>query len=404
MNEVSPLIADVDFAHDPVPDLYERLTKMRRAGHRVATARFGGETAWIILGYDELADALMDNERLPAAPAYERHTVPSVGRVLMAMERDEHRANRSLVAGGFMPASVRQRTMTLLYPLANSLIDEFGSVHELELVGAFCHPFPFQVMSRLLGIPRDDDERILAILHKLFRYMWEPEVALAAKDEMDALLNPLIEARRATPGDDLISLLTQARFEGRQLGDEEVRAFVRLLYPAGAETTYLTMGSMIWAILREEDLYQTLLQQPELRAAAVEEALRMYGSVAVNPRFTERAVTLGGIDIPAQSWILYAHSSANYDEAVFSEPHRFRLDRFKGTSNVRHLTFGRGEHACLGLNLARAELLTALNLLLDRLPGLKLQDPGAAGPTLAIQRGVRKLHVRFGDVRAAATS
>jgi cytochrome P450 len=183
--------------------------------------------------------------------------------------------------------------------------------------------------------------------------------------------------------------------------DEEVLSFCRHLYPAGAETTYLMMGSMMWRILSDTTLRDRLIREPELRRAAVEEALRMYGPVAINMRYTEREITLAGTTIPAESFIYIAHASANYDESVFEDPFSFRLDRFPNPAPPKHLSFGRGIHICLGLHLARAELLVGLSTLLDRLPGLRLANPEMPGPTGAIIRGVREMAVAFDDVLPA---
>jgi cytochrome P450 len=149
-------------------------------------------------------------------------------------------------------------------------------------------------------------------------------------------------------------------------------------------------------ILSDRALYDRLLHQPEDRAAAVEEALRKYSAVPLQPRYTESAVTIAGVDIPADSWLLYGAGPANHDPDVFHQPDAFLIDR--GAN--RHITFGRGPHFCLGSHLAREELRVSLSLLLDRLPGLRLAEGGEAKIVGSPLRGVHRLSVMADDVLA----
>lgn len=383
---------DVDFGLDPLPDFHVRMAALREAGRRVVPVRYLGQTAWLALRHAEVAGLYRSEQNLPAAPAYRRHSEPAQGRTLLCMEGDEHRVNRLLVSGAFHPGAVRRAVEAALVPLANELIDSLPENGSVDLVAQFTRRYPFKVITGMLGVPVADESRLQDWLDGLFQYPWNPQRAVEARAAITDYLAPLVDERRRQPRDDLLSLLATAEVEGRRLGDEEIYSFVRLIFPAGSDTTYLTLGSLLWAVLRDPELYRSLCREPALRAAAVEEGLRLYGAVCLQPRYTEHPVTLAEAEIPAGSVLLYGNASANRDPEVFPDPDEFRLDR---PASHRAVTFGGGPHFCLGSHLARAELGAALGLLLDRLEGLRLVEPAQAGPEGAVLRGVRKLPVAW---------
>jgi cytochrome P450 len=385
---------EIDFGLDPLADLYDRLAALREAGHRVVPVRYIGQAAWLVLRYDDETETFADEKRLPAAAAYERTGMPAMGRILMAMRGEQHRINRALAGGALLPGAIRRATEKLLVPVANGLIDQFGERRALDLVAAYTERYPFNIISRLLGVPIEDEARIVGWLGRLIRYQWDPEAALQARADFDAYLKPLLEERRRHPGEDMISQLVTAEIEARKLSEEEIPSFLRLLYPAGAETTFLTMSALVQEVLSDRALYARLLAHPEDRAAAIEEALRKHAPATMLPRFAENAVTIGGVEIPAGSMILVASGAANHDPAIFADPERFSLERGANP----HATFGRGPHFCLGSHLAREELKISLSLLLERLPGLRLTADSPIAATGTVVRGIRTLPVAFDDV------
>ncbi len=398
-NAASPDYAcpDLDFGLDPVPDFHARMAALRDSGARVVPVRYLGETAWLILRHDDVAAAYGNEEELPAAPAYLRHSAPAQGRTLLCMSGEEHRINRLLVSGAFRPSEVRRRVEFLLAPLANELIDGFAGQRSIDLVVHYTRRYPFKVITRLLGIPVADEPQLLAWLEGLFLFPWNPAAALAARAAITEYLRPIVQARRAQPDDDLVSLLASAEVEGQRLSDEEIFSFVRLIFPAGSDTTYLAMSTLLWFVLRDRNLYRTLCECPGLRPDAVEEGLRLFSAVCLQPRYTERDVVIAGIRVPANSVVLYGNATANRDAAVFEAGDEFRLERPARDT----VTFGGGPHFCLGSHLARAELQVSLELLLERLQGLRLADPDAPGPTGAVLRGVRSLPVIYDAVLPA---
>jgi cytochrome P450 len=393
---VEHALAHIDFGRDEVPDLDELIAGLQDAGERVVPVRYLGGTAWLMLRHEDVGRAFRDPVRFPASAANLRYSLPVQGRTLLCMEGDEHRIHRALVAEAFQPKVVQGHIASLLRPLANELIDAFGERRELDLVAAYCHRYPLQVITRLLGIPAADEAQLFAWVRGLFDYPFNPQGALKARDEVNAFLLPLIRARRARPQADLISRLAGAQVEGHTLSDEDILGFVKLLFPAGADTTYLTLGSMMNAVLGDAALRARLRADPTLIAGAVEESVRLYGAVCFLPRYTETGAEIGGVQIPKDSWVLFGVRPAGRDAAQYPQPERFDPDRHA----QRLVTFGGMPHFCLGVHLARAELATSLELLLARLPGLRL----ARGPmpaSSAVLRGVRHLPVAFDAVLPA---
>jgi cytochrome P450 len=394
MGNIAPVMPEVDFGADPLEDLYERIAALRDAGHRVVPVRYIGETAWLLLRYADVTEIFADEKRLPAAAAYERTGMPAMGRILTAMRGEQHRVNRALAGGALLPGAIRRATETLLVPIANGLIDAFGDRRAVDLVEAYARRYPFNVISRLIGVPTEDEARLDRWLGHIIRYQWEPEEALDARAALDTYLMPIVAERRRNPGEDLISQLVTAEIEGRRLDEEEILSFLRLLYPAGTGTTFMTMSALILEVISDRTVYDRLLAHPEDRAAAVEEALRKEAPTTMLPRYTETPVTIGGVDIPAGAMILVCSGAANHDPDMFPDPERFSLDRGMNP----HATFGRGPHFCLGSHLAREELRISLSLLLERLPGLRLADDQPIRASGTVVRGIRALPVVFDDV------
>jgi cytochrome P450 len=387
---------EIDFGRDDVPDLEELMAKLQTQGKRVVRIRYIGQPAWLILRHRELYDAFMDSTHYPCSAAHLRHSSPTMGKSILCLDGDEHRIKRALVANAFLPSAVRGYTQRLLRPIANRLIDGFAGRNELDLVAEYTRRLPVLVITGLLGVPAENERQLIQWIEGLFSYPWNPELALKAKDEVTAFFLPIIHARRAEPREDLISMIAAAEFEGHRLTDEEVLAFVRLLFPAGADTTYLALGSMMNHVLSDAGMPTRLLAEPALTAKVVDECLRLYNTTAFLPRYTETGIDYEGARIPPNSWVLFGVRPANRDPEVFPEPERFDPAR----DRRRSLTFSVGPHACLGMHLARAEMNVSLELLLRRLTGLRLRD-GRAAMTNAVLRGVRRLPVVYDEVLPA---
>jgi len=390
MTEVlPPLLPDIDFAYDALPQLHQVLDNLRPHGS-VVPVIYHKQPAWLILGYEQLRQAFSDEEHFECARAYRIHSEPSMGKTIQTMSAEQHRINRALVSRPFFPRQIRALVEPLLASQARLLLDEIQGQELVDLVQAFARPYPFKIITRMLGIPIHDDAQCLSWALKIIDFPWDPEGALRAKAEFDDYLLPLIAERRQAPADDVISVLALAEIEGQQLDDEEILSFCRLLFPAGSDTTYKMLGSLLYAILETPGMKQLARGSDEQRHALVQEGLRWQPPTALLPRMCSQDTQLGGVHIREGDWILFGITAANNDPEVFTNPREFDPGR-----NNKNLAFGHGEHFCLGSHLARQELECAIELLFQRFPEMKLSSEHPVEITQAVLRGPKSLWVKL---------
>ena len=384
-----PLMPAIDFAHDALPDLHDRLAELRRHGP-VVPVRYHGSPVWLVLDHAVLAAAFLDDDAFDPAEGYFAMTGTTQGRNLLSLHGTEHRASRAMVTRPFLPAQARALVEALIAPVARELLDAIEGQRSLDLIPAFTRPFPFRVITRLLGIPIADEVLLLEWAIKLFDHPWDPEGALRAKAAFDDYMGRIIAARRRAPGDDFVSMLIAADYEGERLDDERILAFLRLLFPAGSDTTFKNAGSLFACVLGDPALIAMARRGEAERTAIVTEGLRWQPPTALLPRRAAKDATLGGVRIAGGDWLLFGITAANSDPAVFADPRRFDPAR----DNREIISFGRGVHFCLGMHLARRELETALHLVLDRFPAMRLDPDRPVEFASAVLRGPRELWVQ----------
>jgi cytochrome P450 len=175
----------------------------------------------------------------------------------------------------------------------------------------------------------------------------------------------------------VLSRLVTGTVDAHVLSDEDVVSFLRLLIPAGAETTFRLIGNLLVALLTERDRYERVRRDRSLVSWAIEETLRWETSIVMLSRETTRATEVRGVPLPAGALVSLVVGSANRDEEHYERPDEYDLDRHADD----HLAFGFGRHHCLGYHLARTEVRVALGAILDRFPRLRL-DPDAPAPSI----------------------
>jgi cytochrome P450 len=266
----------------------------------------------------------------------------------------------------------------------------------VDLLDAYARPLPIAVLCELLGIPVADRAWIAVTVAAYDERAEHQRV----ERELGAYFTELMAAKRAEPGDDLVSALVVARdnagAEGAADGltGNELLSTVFLLLMAGFDTTVNLIASSTLALLTHPGEKTRLRQDPSLLPAAVEELLRFTNPVNhANDRFTTEDVPLGDVVIPAGEWVLPATSSANRDPAQFPDPDRLNLDR--DTSG--HFAFGHGVHYCMGAPLARMEAEVALGALLARFPEISLARPPRElrWRPVSLMNGLESLPVRL---------
>lgn len=377
-------IEGVDFAFEGSPEIHAVLERLR-SEKPYAVVPFAGVKAVLLLTHDLVSAAFKDEDTFPASAIYPMTTGPVLGKTLQCMAGREHRVNRAIVSPPFRRSRISEYIEPILEPLAHELIDRFADRGTADLVAEFTTRYPVLVISRLLGLPVEDEATVHRWAHDLFYFPMDPPAAMRASEEFTDHVMPILAERRRNPGDDLISMLVTESAEGETLDDEQILAFLRLLFPAGADTTMLALGNTLSALLTHPDQMDLLRSDPaEHTQWAIWEGLRWEPPVGLLPRACPEATTWNGIDIPPLTPMIFSINAALRDPAVHEDPHRFDITR-RATSM---LAFGQGPHSCAGSWLALAELNTALTILLTRLPGLRLQDGAAEQARVTSQVGV----------------
>jgi cytochrome P450 len=385
---------DVDMALDDVGDLPALLHEIR-ASKPAAWVRAFGQPTLLLCSHELVEAALRDEETFPSAAFYGAVTTDVMGRNIQSMYGAEHRVNRALVSPAFRPRLMPGLVEPLLEPLAHELVDRIESRGSADLVAEFTRVYPFRIILRMLGLPPHAEAEVQRWALGILDIQQHYDEALRCAADFTAYVKPILDERRLHPGDDLLSTLATAEVEGERLLDEEIFAFLKLLFPAGADTTYLNLGSTLFALLTHRDQLERVRADPATGCrGATEEGLRWYPSVPLLPRRNPRDVVWHDITIPADTPLIFALLGANRDPAVFPDPDRFSIDR----RATQTLTFGQGVHFCLGAHLARAEVETALRVILGRLPKLRLADDDGVritGSFVQLLQGPNRLPVRF---------
>ncbi|MFI9256301.1 cytochrome P450 [Streptomyces sioyaensis] len=365
-------------------DPYAAYAALREAGpvHRITGA--DGSPAWLVTRYDDVRSALADPrlslDRRHAGPGGYRGFAlpPALDANLLNMDPPDHTRVRRLVVKAFTPGRVE----TLRAPVrrvADELLDAMAERGRADLIADYAGPLPITVICDLLGIPQRDRRDFLAWSDALITP--DPSRPEGMKQAIGAMLEfytGLIAAKRAEPGDDLLSDLIAVRDDAPaadgsdRLTEDELTSLAFLILFAGYENTVHLIGNAVLALLDHPDLLRQLQQNPAELPTAVEEFLRYDGPgpLAIR-RFPTQDVEIGGVRIPAGDSVLLAIASANRDPARFPAPDA--LDRGRDLSG--HLAMGHGIHYCLGAPLARMEAVTALEALLGRFPELRMDVP-----------------------------
>ena len=362
-----------------VRDPWSRLATLRRSVGVVEGGLFAGPTPddgvarFAVLRYDDCNHVLRDDTTF-SSTVYVAMMGPVMGHTILEMDAPEHRRHRNLAGHAFRQKTLQRWEDELIGPLAHEMIDGFAARGRAELVKELTFPYPVQVIAQILGLPHEDYPQFQALAFTLTSVGAGYDAALVASRELHEYLLPIVRARRADPRDDLISELATAEVDGEVLTDIEIVSYLRLLLPAGSETTYCSVGSLLLALLTHPDQLEDTRADRSLVGPAIEELLRWEPAVPFIPRLALRDSTVAGVEIPAGANVTVCLGVANRDETRFTDPDRFDIHR----GDQQHLGFSSGPHMCLGMHLARMEMRIVLNAVLDRLTDIEL-DPGPPG-------------------------
>jgi cytochrome P450 len=383
-----------------VRDPYPELAAARRA-HPVQRLDSSlmphdeGQEVFFVYRHEDIAQILRDADTYSSAHIIDLIMGPVMGEhIMLGMDDPQHRRYRGLVSTAFRQKTLAGWETELVAPVAVGLIDAFADRGHADLVPEFTFPFPTQVIAGILGLPREDYRQFQRWSTAILSFFTKLDEAIAAARELTEYIAKILAQRRRAPRADLISELAQAELDGEHLSDEEIFSFLRLLLPAGVETTYRATGNLLFSLLSSPPQLDALRADRSLIPQAIEEALRLETPLLNITRLATRDSEVGGVPIPAGSTVMLMLAAANRDEDRYADPDRYDVFRERPKP---HISFGHGPHSCLGLHLARMEMRTALNLLVDRLPNLRL-SPDGGDPHIRGQvfRSPTSLPVLFG--------
>jgi len=341
---------------------------------------------WALSRYDDVAPATKDHETYSSAKGATLDMVKAhddaipVPKVIISMDPPEHQKMRKLVSNVFTP-----RAITLMESMVREKVYE--RIEELDpssfdVVADFSAVFPNDVITTMLGVPKEDRHQIRLWVDMLLeRHPGEiavPATGFEASMNTGIYYYNLIQKRRAEPQDDMISRLIETEIERdgqvEKLTDVDIAGFATLLGGAGAETVTKLIGNAIVAFADFPDEWQKLRDDRSKIPAAVEELLRYEPPSQYQVRTATCDVTLHGNTIPAGSAVLLVTGSATRDERMFPDPDRLDIDRERKMGF--NLALGYGIHSCLGAALARMEGRIALEALLDLIPEYEVDRDG----------------------------
>lgn len=369
-----------DVVSGDVRDPYTELARQRREDpiQRIDMSGMPGEEGkpvFIVYRHEDITTMLKDNETFSSSIVISAFGDVLGKHVMLGMDEPEHGRHRALVSKAFSQKALARWETELVARIGNELIDSFAGRGSADLVKEFNFPYPTQIIAGLLGLPEVDFPQFQRWSISLLSFIMNPERGKAASLALEEYFAPILADRRSTPRDDLISSLAAAEIDGERLTDDEIYSFLRLLLPAGIETTYRSLGNLLFALLSNPAQLDEVRNDRGLIPQAIEEAVRWEAPLLTITRVATRDTELGGVPIPEGSSVMPMLGAANRQDDRYPDPNAFDIHREARVP----ISWGHGAHVCLGMHLARLEMRTALNLLFDRLPNLRL-DPDGGDP------------------------
>lgn len=364
-----------------------------------------GEGFWSVATYAESLAVLRDPATFSSVTGGSRpfggtllQDLSIAGQVLNMMDDPRHAQIRRLVSSGLTPRMITRVTDDLR-ARTRTLLDAVEPGVALDFLVDIAAELPMQMICILLGVPESERHWLFEAIEPQFDFgrSRSAELSQLSAEEAGSRMydygQQLIAAKRAQPGDDMLSVVANASLDDDlpPLSEVELYLFFSLLFSAGAETTRNAVAGGLLALIEHPDQLRRLRADPALLPTAIEEMVRWTTPSPSKRRTATRAVTLGGCQIEAGQKVQIWEGSANRDPAVFADPDVFDIERKPNA----HLGFGQGVHYCLGANLARLELRVLFEELLSRFGTARLVNP-VEWTRSNRHTGIRHLIVEFG--------
>jgi len=369
--------------------------ELRAASPVVHTDRFNG--CYLPTTYQAVREIANDTEHFSSRRVIVRDERPEVTRNAappITSDPPEHKPAKQLLLPPFTPDAMK-KLEPRVRAICNELIDEFIADGKCDAAARYTKYIPVRAIAHMLGIPETDSDLFIKWIHMILELSIKDErMLMEAVQEMTAYFAAHIETRKQHPTDDLITTLMNATDKnGQPLDDSHVLGSLRLLLIAGIDTTWSAIGSSLWHLAKTPSDRERLIAEPELIPTAVEELLRAYSPVTM-AREVMKETTISGCPVKPGNMVLLSFPAANRDPAMFPDADKVVIDRKEN----RHAAFGLGIHRCVGSNLARMEMVVAIEEWLKRIPEFRLDPAGQVTWSQGTVRGPRQLPVLFGKV------
>ncbi len=324
---------------------------------------------------------------------------------LVVFDAPVHPKYRRLTQDWFMPKNLRlleAEIEALAKKTVDRLVDAGTEADFVPLVSA---PYPLHVVMQILGVPEEDEQRMLFLTQQMFGGQDEdlsgtgmkdmtPEqitqVVAGAVAEFERYFAAIAADRRANPTDDVASVIANAEVDGEPLNDRDMAGYYIIVASAGHDTTSASTAGAMMALAQDPEQFARVKADRDLLPGIVEEAIRWTTPVQHFMRTAAEDTEIGGQQIKKDDWLMMNYVAANHDPAQFEDPRKFDAAR----SPNRHAAFGAGAHQCLGLHLARLEMRILFNELLDRIETLELAgEPKRARSTFV--GGLKSLPIKY---------
>lgn len=332
---------------------------------------------------------------------------PHLLRTLIHMDAPDHPKYRALTQAWFMPQNLRGHE-DRIRKIARSAVDKMAATGgRCDFVKQVALHYPLHVVMEIMGVPEEDEPRMLMLTQELFGAA-DPELGRKADEStLDAkgggqkidmgvitdffnYFNALSAKRRAEPKDDLASVIANSQIDGQPISELEAMSYYIIVATAGHDTTSSSTAGALWALAERPGELAKLKADPSLIPGLVDESIRWTTPVKTFMRTAAEDVEFAGRQMKKGDWLMLCYASGNRDEAVFDDPFEFRVDR----SPNKHLAFGYGAHLCLGQHLAKMEMRILWEELIPRLKSLELAGEPAMSQAVFVN-GPKHLPVAF---------
>ena len=409
-------------AWDPLLDLFDRL-RATSPLTRIESPSGDHDPFWLVTGYDEVMKVSKDNATFLNAPratvftnktgeafarqitAQQGEESPNLVSSLVVLDAPKHPKLRRLTQEWFMPKNLRSIEADVR-ELAKKTVDRLVAAGpEADFVPLVSAPYPLHVVMQILGVPEEDEPRMLFLTQQMFGGQDEdlnksglanltPEqifqIVQGAVADFEAYFEGLAAQRRANPTSDVATILANAVIDGEPISPRDLAGYYIIVAAAGHDTTSASTAGAMLALAQDPEQFARVKADRSLVPGIVEEAIRWTTPVQHFMRTAATDVELGGVQIKAGDWLMLNYVAANHDPAQFDNPRKFDAAREAN----RHAAFGAGAHQCLGLHLARLEMRILIDALLDRLDSVELAgEPKRAKSTFV--GGLKTLPLRF---------